>query len=90
MKTITNIKNIKGKILSMYVAQDIVLNIKVKNEDEIDYQFIGIYSGRKDDTITTKLEIAYDDIEGAYDYSFKALLNIRYFLFQFSDTLTLK
>lgn len=80
----TNLTELIGRELSVGVAESVDLKIKVLNEKEVQYQFIGTNDGTKDTTIITNLEIAYDDIECVEDYSFTDGIATRFFLFQFS------
>lgn len=80
----TDINEIIGKKLSLDVAEDVKLNIVVLNEEEVMYRFVGSDDNAKDSPVVTKLEIAYDDIEGIKDYSFTDGIATRFFLFQFA------
>lgn len=74
-----------GKELSMRLSNNTELKIKVLNEKEVQYQFIEENGNTKNEPITTFLEVAKDDVEGAVDYSFMdELTSTRFFLFQFS------
>lgn len=80
----TNIRELIGKELSLEVAETVNLNIKVLSESEVEYQFVGTDDGTKDTPVITKLEMAFDDIEGIEDFSFSDGIATRFFLFQFS------
>lgn len=74
---------IEQHLILVDVATDLNLHAHVDTEQTITYRFVEPTEQAQDEPVTTKLRLAYDDIEDLYDWSFQTPFGSRYFLHQF-------